>query len=151
MLKKLFVVAVSLVLGLVAVVAVLWVWNAPPVVPAISQAEAQHPSKPYIVKMHAQWCSICLSTKDVWSQIAETYATRANLVVFDFTSDRTTNVSRIEAKRLGLDQFFADNEGWSGAVVVLDARTKAELAAISGSVSFDDYRGAIDKALGDVR
>jgi hypothetical protein len=37
--------------------------------------------------------------------------------------------------------------GWTGAIVVLDRRTKAESAAISGSRVFDEYRAAIDAAL----
>jgi hypothetical protein len=86
-------------------------------------------------------------TKGVWSQIAETYSTRVNLVVFDFTNQATTDAGRAEAGRLGLQEFFNENTGWTGAIVVLDARTRAEKAAISGSRDFAEYRAAIDAAL----
>ena len=77
--------------------------KATPTVAAISAAEAASPSKPYVVKVHAQWCSICMETKAVWRQVEETYAQRVNLVVFDLTNETTTDASRAEAKRLGLD------------------------------------------------
>jgi hypothetical protein len=86
-------------------------------------------------------------TKDVWSQVEATYATRVNLLVLDFTNQATTDASRLEASRLGLEQFFADNAGGAGTIVVLDGRTKEVTASIRGSRDFADYRAAIDATL----
>jgi len=145
--KKILLIAAALVLALIALAGVLYATNSAPAVPVISTAEAANPTKPYVVKLHAKWCPVCMVTKGVWSQIAETYSTRVNLVVFDFTNEATTDAGRVEAGRLGLQEFFEENAGWTGAIVVLDRRTKAESAAISGSRDFDDYRAAIDAAL----
>src|SRR5262245_41304125 len=103
--KRALTVVASVAAVLLTIVAVLYVTNATPVVPAISDREAAAPAKPYVIKLHAQWCVVCRATKGVWSQLESEYSTRANLVVFDFTNDDTTAASQAEAHRLGLDAF----------------------------------------------
>ena len=150
MIKKTLLVVTSVVVLLVAVGSIMYVRNATPIVPAISSAEAANPNKPYVVKLHAQWCPICMMTKPVWSQIEATYSGRANLVVFDFTNQATTNISRAEATRLGLEKFFDENAGWTGTIAILDGRTKDATASIHGIRRFDEYRAAIDASLREV-
>jgi hypothetical protein len=86
-------------------------------------------------------------TKGVWSQIEETYSTRANLVVLDFTNQANTDASRAEAKRLGLETVLDEYFGATGTIVVLDGRTKEVTASITGSRDFVEYRAAIDATL----
>jgi hypothetical protein len=86
-------------------------------------------------------------TKDVWSQIEETYADRVNLLVLDFTNQANADASQAEARRLGLDKFFDEFGGATGIVVVLDGRTREVTAEIGGSRDFTEYRDAIDAAL----
>jgi hypothetical protein len=147
MIKKALLVVTFLAVAMVAVASVMYVRNAPPVVPALSDVDAANPSRPYVVKLHAQWCPICMLTKSVWSQIEVAYSARANFVVFDFTNQATTERSRAEAKRLGLEKFFDDNAGVTGTIAVLDGRTKEEAASIHGIRGFDEYRSAIDASL----
>jgi len=139
-------VAALVVATLAAFASVLYVWNATPRVAAISPAQAADPSRPYVVKLHAQWCPVCMLTKSVWSQIETTYSARANLVVFDFTNQATTTASRREAERLGLGKIF-DEAGSTGTILILDGRTREQTAAIQGSRDFAEYRAAIDAAL----
>lgn len=126
---------------------VLYAGNATPAVAAVSEAEARDPSRPFVVKMHAQWCSVCVLTKGAWAAVQRTHAGRANLVVFDFTNEKTTEASRAEAKRLGLEKFFDENGGTSGVVYVLDGRTKEIRAELAGERDAAAYRSAIDSAL----
>jgi hypothetical protein len=86
-------------------------------------------------------------TKGVWSQIAEAYAGRVNLVVLDFTTDANVEASKAEAARLGLTKFFDEYGGATGTIVVLDGRTREVTASINGSRDFAEYRTAIDAAL----
>jgi thiol-disulfide isomerase/thioredoxin len=144
MIKKTLLVVTFLAVAVVAVASVMYVRNAPPAVPTISAVDAANPSRPYVVKLHAQWCPICMLTKTVWSQIEVAYSGRANFVVFDFTNQATTDRSRAEAQRLGLEKFFDDNAGATGTIAVLDGRTKEEVASIHGIRGFDEYRSAID-------
>ena len=121
--------------------------NPAPAVAPISLAEAANPARPFVVKLHAQWCPLCMVTKDEWRQIAETYAGRVNLVVLDFTNQASTDASRVEAGRLGLGAFFDEYEGVTGTIVILDGRTKTVTESIHGNREFAEYRAAIDASL----
>ena len=147
MIRKALALVAFLVVVLVATAAVLYVRNPAPSVPTISSAETITDGKPIVVKLHAQWCAVCMVTKDVWSEIAAAYAGRVHLVVFDFTNEATTSASRAEAQRLGLDAFFAENEGWTGTIAVIDGRTKETTATIHGSRDRREYDAAIDAVL----
>ena len=117
-----------------------------PVIPPISETEAANPSKPFVVKLHAQWCAVCMITTSVWSQIQDRYSDRVNLLVLDFTDDQTTDASRAAAERVGLGRIFEET-GSTGVVLVVDGRTKEVTATIAGSRDFAEYRTAIDTAL----
>lgn len=149
MLKRLAVGVGFLLVSVVAVGYGLYLSNRAPVVAQIASADATTAGKPYVVKLHAQWCVYCLATKDEWQQIEKAYAGRVNLVVLDFTNEAKTNASRAEAARLGLKEFYDEYEGATGMIVVLDSRTRRVRAEIIGSRDFDAYRAAIDAALTD--
>jgi hypothetical protein len=146
MLKKALLVLLSSGLALAAIGSVLYLGNSAPVAPTVAAADLANPARPYVVKLHAQWCPVCLVTKGVWGEIEKTYTGRVNLVVFDFTTEADTATSRAEAKRLGLESFFEEYEGSTGLVVVLSPR-KEVLADIKGSRDFSHYRAAIDASL----
>lgn len=149
MIKKAFLVLTSLGVVLIAFGFIMYVRNPAPTVSVISTVEAANPGKPYVVKLHAQWCPICMLTKGVWSQIESTYSGRVNLLVLDFTNQATTDASGTEAKRLGLKKLFDDYSGTTGTIVVVDGRSKAVTASINGSRDFAEYRAAIDATLND--
>jgi thiol-disulfide isomerase/thioredoxin len=145
--RKTILTVASLAVAVMGAGGILYVRNTAPVVPAISSSDAANPSRPYVVKLHAQWCPICMLTKGVWSQVETTYAGRANFVVFDFTDDATTSASKAEATRLGLVKFFDENVGATGSISVLDGRSGREMESIQGVHGFDAYRAAIDEGL----
>src|SRR5688572_8405483 len=147
MIRKLFVAAAAMAVALGATVAVLYVSNSAPVVPALSAAEAAAPTKPFVVKLHARWCPYCLLTKDEWARVEQAYAGRVNFVVLDATNEAAIERSRVLAERLNLRQFFDDYNGATGVVVVLDGRTKEVLAEVGGNASFEEFRAAIDAVL----
>jgi thiol-disulfide isomerase/thioredoxin len=147
MIKKALLVLTSLGVALIAVGYIMYVRNPAPTVPEISAVEAASPGKPYVVKLHAQWCPICMLTKGVWSQIESTYAGRVNLLVLDFTNQATTDASGAEARRLGLEKLFDEYAGATGTIVVLDGRSREVTASINGNRDFADYRAAIDATL----
>jgi hypothetical protein len=147
MIKKALLVVGVLAVVLVASGFILYARNAAPAVPALSAVEAARTAKPYVVKLHAQWCAVCMITKGVWTEIEKTYGSRVNLVVLDFTTDAKAEASKAEATRLGLTKFFDEYGGATGTIVVLDGRTKEVTASINGSRDFAEYRTAIDAAL----
>jgi thiol-disulfide isomerase/thioredoxin len=125
----------------------LYLTNTTPLVPAVTTEEAADSSRPFVVKLHAQWCPLCMVTTGVWAEVEQAYAGRVNLLVLDFTDDATAAASREEARRLKLDSVLAGYEGVTGAVLVLDGRTREVVADISGSRDFAEYRTAIDAVL----
>jgi hypothetical protein len=135
---------------IVAVAGALYLGNPAPVAAPIAAADLANPARPYVIKLHAQWCPVCMVTKGVWGEIEQTYAGRVNLVVFDFTNETSTATSRAEGGRLGLGPFFEEYQGATGLVVVLSGG-KEVLAAIKGSRDFGEYRAAIDAALAGSR
>jgi hypothetical protein len=147
MIRKVLLAAAALIAVLVVFGFVMYVMNPAPGVPAVSAADAANPEKPYVVKIHAQWCAVCMVTKGVWSEIENAYSGRVNLLVLDVTNQATTDASRAEAKRLGLEQFFDEYSGGTGTILVLDGRTRLVTASISGSRDFAEYRAAIDATL----
>lgn len=145
--KKKLAIAGWLFLGLIAFGVAVYATNGAPAVPVVPAAEASNPTKPYVVKVHAKWCPVCMMTRGVWSDVQEAYVGRVNLVVFDITNEQTTQASRAEAKRLGLEAFFDENGGGSGAVYVLDGLSKTVKAELDGDRELAHYRTAIDEAL----
>jgi thiol-disulfide isomerase/thioredoxin len=147
MIKGALLVVTALAVVLVGVASVLYVRNPAPTLPPISSLDAANSEKPYVVKLHAQWCPICMLTKGVWSQIEETYSNRVNLLVLDFTNQANSDASRAEARRLGLEKLFDEYAGTTGTIVVLDSRTREVTASIHGSRDFAEYRAAIEATL----
>ena len=145
--RRILSVALVLVVTAVATGAILYARNSTPVVPTIATTDASAPGAPWVVKMHAQWCPVCMLTKGMWSQIEDAYAGRVRLAVFDFTDEATSAATRAEAQRLGLGAFLEEAGFATGTIVVLDGRTKEIVAWINGSRDFAEYRAAIDAAI----
>ena len=145
--KRILAVIAGLVVLLAAAGAVMFAVNTTPVVPAVPASEVANPTKPYVVKLHAQWCAACMMTKGVWAQVNESYAGKVNLLVLDFTNAEKTAASRAEAKRLGLDAFFEQYAGTTGLMVVLDGKSKTVSKELEGRRDFSEYQAAIDAAL----
>jgi thiol-disulfide isomerase/thioredoxin len=142
--------AVTVLIAALAVLGfALYASNVAPTVPAIAAEAAAKSGKPYVIKLHAQWCAACMVTKGVWSQIEQAYGPRVNLVVLDFTNDANTKASQAEASRLGLQKFYDEFSGATGQIVVVDGRTKEVRATIAGSRDFAEYRTAIEAALNE--
>lgn len=145
--KRILVVIAGVAVLLAVAGAVMFALNTTPVVPAVSASEAATPTKPYVVKLHAQWCAACMMTKGVWAKVTESYAGKVNLLVLDFTNAEKTASSRAEAKRLGLDAFFEQYAGTTGSIVVLDGKSKTVSKELQGSREFAEYQAAVDAAL----
>ncbi len=145
--RRLLVFTLAAVVVLIGAGSFLYLRNATPVVPAIATAEASAPGSPWVVKLHAQWCPVCMLTKGMWSEIEQRYAGRVRLAVFDFTDEATTAATRAEAERLGLGHVLEEAGFATGTILVLDGRTKGIVAWISGRRDSAEYRAAIDAAL----
>jgi thiol-disulfide isomerase/thioredoxin len=125
----------------------LYARNSAPIVAPISPDDPAVQSRPYVVKLHAKWCPVCMTTKGVWAKLEETYRGRVNFVVLDFTNEAAWTASQAEADRLGLKKIFDDFAGATGVICILDAGSKTLRKDIKGSRDLADYSAAIDAAL----
>jgi thiol-disulfide isomerase/thioredoxin len=144
--RKIVVLALAVFGLMLGAGAILYARNDAPNVPAIAAAEAAATGAPWVIKLHAQWCPVCMLTKGMWSEIEQHYAERVRLAVFDFTDEATIAATRIEAERLGLSAVLDEVGFATGPVVVLDGRSK-DVVAWLDSRDFAEYRAAIDAAL----
>lgn len=126
---------------------ILMIANPAPRVPLISAAEASTSARPYVIKLHARWCPVCMTTKDAWADVQDAYTGRVNLVVFDFTTTATTQASRASARTLGLEEVFDKHAGETGTVLVVDGRSRQVREVLHGRRDLTEYRAAIDAAL----
>ncbi len=147
MIRKLAMYFAGAILLLAAIGVILYIDNPAPHVAGIDVATLNDSSRPYVIKVHAKWCPVCMMTKDMWNQVESTYAGKVRLVVFDVTDSASERASRAEAQRLGLGESFDDYAGSTGTVYVLNGADKALITSIHGSRDFSDYRKAIDGAL----
>ena len=69
--RKLLVFTLAAAVALIGAGSFLYSRNATPVVPAIATAEAAAAGSPWVVKLHAQWCPVCMLTKGMWSEIEQ--------------------------------------------------------------------------------
>ena len=144
--RKTFVFGSAILGALLGTATILYARNDAPVVPAIASADAAAPGSPWVIKLHAQWCPVCMLTKGMWSQVEQHYSGRVRLAVFDFTDEATTAATRLEAERLGLTAVLEEIGFATGPVVVLDGGTK-DVVAWLDSRDFAEYRTAIDAAI----
>jgi hypothetical protein len=131
----------------VSIVAVLLALNGAPRGPLLSSAMPATATQPYVIRLHARWCPICFATRGAWAATQAAYTGKVNFVVFDFTSDASTESSRAMARQIGLDGVFNDHEGETGGVLVVDGASKTERESLHGVLTEADYRVAIDAAL----
>jgi thiol-disulfide isomerase/thioredoxin len=151
MLKKKWVIFAVLVLLLAGAGVVMFVLNPPPRVPPVALNEPTAATRPFVVKLHAQWCAVCLLAKPAWAELQTAYAGRVNLVVFDITNKETTEASRAEAKRLGLAEFFEAHSREPGAVYLLDGISKEVKGSVSGARALTEFSVVIDEVLKQTR
>jgi len=141
--------AAFVVVGLaIGAAGLLILTNPAPDVPPASAAGAAN--VPYVVKLHARWCPVCIVTKSAWADIESAYKGRVRFVVFDFTSHATTEESRARARQLGLDQVFDEYEGETGTVLVIDGASREVKHSLHGIRAQAEYNDAIDTTLAGV-
>ena len=106
--------------------------------------------RPYVVKVHADWCGTCTRLNPVWSQLEASYGDRAELVLLDVTDREAVARSRATAERLGLGDFFAAHRSKTGVIAVLDS-SRQPIVIWKGETELEKYRSVIDEALEDDR
>ena len=86
---------------------------------ATSAGEAE---RPFLVKVHADWCGTCTALEPTWAALESAHGAKLQMVVLDVTDRERLAASRAEAERLGLLPFFEGHRGKTGLIALLDAK-----------------------------
>ena len=103
-------------------------------------------TKPFVVKIHADWCGTCRMLEPTWSKIESEFGDRVHLVKLDVSDRAATEQSRAEAARLGLSGFFKEYGAATGTICVVDGETLEPVAIMRGETDLSKYREAVEKA-----
>jgi thiol-disulfide isomerase/thioredoxin len=105
-------------------------------------------SKPYVVKIHADWCGSCRAIESVWERIKSDLRDQATAVTLDVSDRVAYTESQAVAERLGISEFFQEYRSRTGTIAVLDCRSRKPVAVMSAERDLEKYREAIVRAGG---
>jgi len=105
-------------------------------------------TKPYVVKIHADWCGSCKALESVWKRIETDLGDRAIAVTLDVSDRVAYTESLAVAERLGISDFFQEYRSRTGTIAVLACHTREPVAIMYGERDLEKYRAAIARASG---
>jgi thiol-disulfide isomerase/thioredoxin len=103
-------------------------------------------AKPYVVKIHADWCNSCKALESVWQRIETDFEAQATAVTLDVSDRFAYTESQVVAERLGIGEFFQEYRSRTGTIVVLDCNTREPVAILNAERDLEKYRQAIARA-----
>lgn len=109
---------------------------------------ADDASKPFLVKISADWCGTCARMKPTVEALEQNDALGARVVVLDVTDKQALATSRAEAERLGLGAFFAEYKSSTGVVGVLRGDNREVVTILRGETDLAVYESAVARARG---
>lgn len=112
---------------------------------AFSAVSAFAKTKPTVVIIRADWCSVCQKLEPSMMELMKEYGSKINFVMLDVTNDQTTAQAAAKAKSLGLSSFFEANKKTTSTVGIF--RGKKQVFKTAMDLNKSDYIAAFDKAL----
>ncbi len=103
-------------------------------------------TKPFLVKIHADWCGTCTKLNATWEALEETVGSEARLVILDVTDKPALEAAQAEADRLGIAAFFAEYKARTGTVAVLRGDDRSKVAAMKGVTDAASYEAPLAEA-----
>lgn len=110
-------------------------------------AQSSEAPKLYAVMFTADYCSACKAIAPKVMTLQENLdAKDVEFVKFDFSNDESKAKTKKVAKKLGLNDVLATNNG-TGFVVLVDANSKDEKAVLTTKQSADEMLTVVEKNL----
>jgi len=103
-------------------------------------------SKPFLVKIHADWCGTCTRMNPTFEALQQKVGSETRIVVLDVTDKSTTAAARAEAERLGVTGFFDQYKSKTGTVGVLRGDSREVVQVIKGATDPGRYVTALEQA-----
>jgi thiol-disulfide isomerase/thioredoxin len=113
---------------------------------AAEVSAAEDAARPFVVKIHADWCGTCQALEPTLENVQKSVGSRARFVVLDVTDKDAVAVSTAEADRLGMRGFFDAYKSKTGTVGVLDGATREPVRVMKGELDAAAYEAAIQRA-----
>lgn len=102
------------------------------------------------VMFHADWCPGCKALEPQLAPIMREFQDKPIFFTrFDLTDEFTNSQSARYAKLLGLENFYAENNGSTGYLLLIDAHSKKVLGRLTKKNSPEEIKAAVSKALMD--
>lgn len=102
-------------------------------------------TKPTVVIIRADWCSVCQKLEPTMMGLMKEYGGKLNFVMLDVTNDATTKAAAAKAKSLGFGAFFEANKKTTSTVGIFKGKKNVFKTAMD--TNRDDFVAAFDKAL----
>ena len=107
---------------------------------------ADDASRPFVVKIHADWCGTCTRLNPVIDALEERVGSAARVVVLDVTDREAIERSAAEADRLRIRTFFEVHKSKTGTVGVLHGATRRPVRILRGEMDVAEYEAALVEA-----
>lgn len=103
-------------------------------------------SKPFVVKIHADWCGTCTKLNPTMAELRERQGDKIRYVQLDVTDKEALARSTSEADRLGIREFFDEYKSKTGTVGVLNGASREPVTVLKGELDVAEYESALTKA-----
>ncbi len=109
---------------------------------------ADDASKPFVVKIHADWCGTCQKLNATLEDLRQRTGDDARIVVLDVTDRESLARATAEADRLRIRAFFDAYKSKTGTVGILDGVTREPVSVLKGETDVAKYEAALATAQG---
>jgi len=109
-------------------------------------SDAVDAARPFVVKIHADWCGICTALIPTWHALDAQLGDGARLVLLDVTDRKAFEASRDEARRLGIEEFFDRYKARTGTIGVLRGDNREKVTVLRGVREPARYEAAVARA-----
>jgi thiol-disulfide isomerase/thioredoxin len=109
---------------------------------------ADDASKPFVVKIHADWCGTCQKLNATLEDLRQRTGDDARIVVLDVTDRESLARATAEADRLRIRTFFDAYKSKTGTVGILDGVTREPVSILKGETDVAKYEAALATAQG---
>ena len=106
------------------------------------------PPKVLAVLFYADWCSSCKELEPKLTKVKPDFEGKAILFTrFDLTDEFTNDQAARYAALLGLENYYTENAGKTGYMLLIDSHSKKVLGRINKQDSPEAMKAALTKAL----
>ena len=120
------------------------------ILPALSQADTHDKASLYAVHFHADWCGSC----KILEPNVEKARGKADLdnknVLFaklDLTDGTTRHQSRLMANALGIGEFYKENNGKTGFVLLVNSKTGETVGKLTKDMDANQITAMIEEKI----